>query len=53
MVKLMGAIGATVASMVGGYLAKPLGLAGSFIVGTIAGGFGMYYAAKWAKNNLG
>jgi hypothetical protein len=48
----MGAIGGTVASLVAGYLTKPLGFGTSFIIATVAGGFGMYYAAKWAKNNL-
>lgn len=52
---LMGTIGMTIASVIGSYLGKMLGMAffGQFILGSIAGGFGMYYAVKWAKNNLG
>lgn len=52
---LMGFIGATIASAVGGYLAKMLGmeLFGQFMIGSIAGGFGMYYGIKSAKRNFG
>ena len=53
MTKLMGFIGLTVASWAGWYIARPFGLVAAFVVSTVAGGFGMYYGAKWARNNFG
>ena len=53
MTKLLGLIGASVAGWIGWYLAAPFGMVAAFIVSTIASGFGMYYAARWARNNLG
>jgi hypothetical protein len=52
MVKLMGFIGGLVASLVTGYLTSSFGMVTAFLLSTIAGGFGMYYGAKWARNNF-
>ncbi|MEO5511150.1 MAG: hypothetical protein ABIV28_08610 [Longimicrobiales bacterium] len=50
---MMGGIGATVAGWIGWYLAAPFGMVTAFLVSTVASGFGMYYAARWARRNLG
>ena len=54
MVKLMGMVGMVVGSTVGWYVSQPLvGNVGAFIISTVASGFGMYYGARWARNNFG
>ncbi len=51
MKKLLAFVGATVTSYVGWYLGKLLGggIMTCFILSTIAGGFGLYYGAKFAR----
>lgn len=53
MTKLMGFIGLTVASWIGWIVGAPFGMIGSFVVGSVAGGFGMYYGARWARRSFG
>ncbi|HET7040700.1 MAG TPA: hypothetical protein VFI13_01715 [Gemmatimonadales bacterium] len=53
--KLFGFLGTTVASYGGWYLASLIPGAGfmtEFIVSTIAGGFGLYYAVKYAREHF-
>jgi hypothetical protein len=52
MTKLFGFLGASIAGWIGWYVGLPLGFGGAFIVSTVCSGFGMYYAARWARNNL-
>jgi hypothetical protein len=49
--KLLGFLGATAASYIGWYLGEVVGggIMTSFILSTIAGGFGLYYGVKYAK----
>jgi len=49
--KLCAFIGATATSYIGWYLGELVGggVMTCFILSTIAGGFGLYYGAKWAK----
>ena len=46
MVKLGAGIGAFVASTVTGIVTARFGFMTSFLLSTVAGGFGMYYGAK-------
>jgi hypothetical protein len=48
-VKLGGFVGGTAASILVGMATSRFGLMTSFIAGTIAGGFGLYYGAKIAR----
>lgn len=53
--KLFGFIGTTVATYAGWYLASLIPGAGfmtEFIISTIAGGFGLYYAVKYAREHF-
>ena len=53
MVKMMGLIGSLVGSYAGWFLGKALGsTVAAFILMMIGTGAGMYYAARWARNNL-
>ncbi|HET7631317.1 MAG TPA: hypothetical protein VFK16_03285 [Gemmatimonadaceae bacterium] len=49
MKKLFGTIGATIGSTIGWYAAARFGIMTAFIVSSIAGGVGLYYAVKWAR----
>jgi hypothetical protein len=51
MKKLFGFLGATAASYIGWYLGEVVGggFMTCFILSTIAGGFGLYYGAKYAR----
>ena len=53
MTKLFGFIGGTVASYIGWYLGELVGggFMTQFILSTIAGGFGLYYGVKYARQN--
>ena len=55
MKKLLGFVGTTVASYAGWYAASLIPGAGfmtEFIVSTIAGGFGLYYGIKYAREHF-
>ena len=53
MIKLIGLIGATAGGYLGWWLGKVAGSTGAaFILSMVGSGFGMYYAARWARNNL-
>ena len=52
MKKLFGSIGAFVASTAGWYATAKLGFMTAFVVSTVAGGFGLYYGVKWAREHL-
>jgi len=52
MVKLAGFLGMTAASWIGWFLTERFGIMTAFIFSTICGGFGMYYAAKWARQRF-
>jgi hypothetical protein len=53
MIALMGMIGASVASWVVWFVCEPLfGGTVAFLASTVAGGFGMYYAVRWAKRTF-
>ena len=54
--KLFGFLGTTIASYVGWYAASLIPGAGfmtEFLISTIAGGFGLYYGVKFAKERWG
>ena len=55
MKKLFGFIGATAASYVGWWLGEVVGggIMTQYMLSTIAGGFGLYYGIKFAKERWG
>ena len=53
--KLLGFVGTTAASYAGWYAASLIPGAGfmtEFIISTIAGGFGLYYGVKYAREHF-
>jgi hypothetical protein len=53
MTKLFGTLGMFIGSTVGWYATDKLGFMTAFFVSTIAGGVGLYYGVKAAKQLLG
>jgi hypothetical protein len=53
MVRMMGLIGSVVGGYAGWFAGKAIGgNALGFILSMVGTGAGMYYAARWARNNL-
>jgi hypothetical protein len=52
MIRLMGLVGAVVGGWAGWYVGLQLGTTAAFLVSTVASGFGMYYAARWARRTF-
>jgi hypothetical protein len=50
--KVIGFLGATLGGAVGWWLGVRFGTMTAFILSTIASGFGLYYANRWAKEYL-
>ena len=48
--KIFGFVGGLAASTLFGWLGSKIGFMTGFFLGTIAGGFGMYYGARYGRS---